>query len=54
MGCIVAINLEGGDSTAMWIKSEEFEGVVNCPSDNRKFRSQGERPVANAILLLKN
>ena len=43
--CDNAINLDGGGSTTMWIKDK---GVVNFPSDKT-----GERPVANAILILK-
>ena len=44
-GCVDAINLDGGGSTSMWIKDK---GLVNIPSDK-----SGERPVANALLLLK-
>jgi exopolysaccharide biosynthesis protein len=43
--CDNAINLDGGGSTTMWIKDK---GVVNFPSDKT-----GERPVANAILILR-
>jgi exopolysaccharide biosynthesis protein len=46
IGCIDAINLDGGGSTTMWTKTK---GVVNKPSDKK-----GERSVANAILILKN
>lgn len=45
IGCIDAINLDGGGSTTMWIKDK---GIVNFPSD--KF---GERPVSNSVLILK-
>jgi exopolysaccharide biosynthesis protein len=45
MGCTDAINLDGGGSTCMWTS---VGGVVNTPSDK-----SGERPVANAILILK-
>jgi exopolysaccharide biosynthesis protein len=45
LGCIDAINLDGGGSTCMWIKDK---GVVNTPSDKT-----GERAVANALLILK-
>ncbi len=45
LGCIDAINLDGGGSTTMWTKNK---GVVNFPSDK-----SGERPVANALLILK-
>ena len=44
IGCVDAINLDGGGSTTMWTKNQ---GVVNNPSDKN-----GERLVANAILLL--
>ncbi len=40
-----AINFDGGGSTTMWLKNV---GVVNNPSDKT-----GERPVANALLILK-
>lgn len=45
LSCTDAINLDGGGSTTMWIKNK---GVVNFPSDKT-----GERPVANAFLILK-
>ena len=54
LGCSDAINLDGGGSTTMWIKSDKNNAVVNCPSDNGKFDAEGERKVANAILLVKN
>ena len=41
-----ALNLDGGGSTTLWI---EGEGVLNSPSDNRKFDHQGERKVSNII-----
>lgn len=46
LGCLDAINLDGGGSTSMWIRDQ---GIVNEPSDKT-----GERPVANALLILKN
>jgi exopolysaccharide biosynthesis protein len=45
LGCVDAINLDGGGSTTLWIKGK---GIVNFPSDKT-----GERPVANAFLILK-
>jgi exopolysaccharide biosynthesis protein len=45
LGCLDAINLDGGGSTSMWFKDH---GVVNDPSDKT-----GERPVANALLIFK-
>lgn len=44
LGATYAINLDGGGSTAMWVKGM---GLVNHPSD-----STGERPVSNAVLVL--
>jgi len=45
LGCIDAINLDGGGSTTMWTKSN---GIVNTPSDKK-----GERPAANALLIIE-
>jgi exopolysaccharide biosynthesis protein len=53
LGCVDAINLDGGGSTTMYIKDQPFNGVVNYPSDNKKWDHEGEREVANAILLIK-
>jgi hypothetical protein len=44
LGAVEALNLDGGGSSAMWIKGS---GVVSDPSD-----SSGERPVVNALLVL--
>jgi len=44
IGCIDAINLDGGGSTTMWIKGK---GIVNFPSD-----ASGERPVSNVLLIM--
>ncbi|WP_159633576.1 phosphodiester glycosidase family protein [Sphingobacterium composti Ten et al. 2007 non Yoo et al. 2007] len=52
-GCENAMNLDGGGSTAMYIKSEPENGIVNYPSDNSKFDHQGERKVSNIIYLTK-
>src|SRR5690349_14989130 len=46
LGCREAINLDGGGSTTMWLAEE---GVVNMPSDNKKFDHEGERDVSNII-----
>jgi hypothetical protein len=37
----------------MFIKGQPFDGVVNFPSDNKKYDHFGEREVANALLLIK-
>ena len=41
-----AINLDGGGSSALWHCKE---GVLNHPSDNKKFDAEGERKVPNII-----
>jgi exopolysaccharide biosynthesis protein len=32
-----AINLDGGGSTTLWVKNYPYGGIVNHPSDNRKW-----------------
>ena len=44
LGAVEAMNLDGGGSSAMWIRGR---GIVNRPSD-----ASGERPVVNAMLVL--
>lgn len=51
-GAVSALNLDGGGSTAMWIDGFGENGIVNYPSDNRKFDHAGERGVANALILI--
>lgn len=46
LGCIAAINLDGGGSSTMWTKKR---GIINTPSD-----SNIEREVSNALLLIDN
>lgn len=48
LGCVDAVNLDGGGSTTLWVAGR---GVVNYPCDNRKYDHAGERAVANAVLL---
>ncbi len=45
LGCLDAINLDGGGSTTMWTHKN---GVVNQPSDKT-----GERPVSNVLLIME-
>jgi exopolysaccharide biosynthesis protein len=52
LGAADAINLDGGGSTTMYIKGKKENGVVNHPSDNKKFDNQGERKVANSVFVL--
>jgi exopolysaccharide biosynthesis protein len=53
-GCQHAINLDGGGSTTLFLNTNKFNGIVNHPSDNKKFDSEGERPVANILFIKKN
>lgn len=50
--CTEAINLDGGGSTTMYIKGQPFNGVVNYPTDNKKWDHEGEREVANALVIV--
>ena len=50
--CTEAINLDGGGSTTMYIKGQPFNGVVNYPTDNKKYNHEGEREVANALVIV--
>ena len=52
LGCTNAINLDGGGSSTMYVHNKPDSGVVNYPSDNSRFDHSGQRPVANAILVL--
>ncbi len=51
LGCTSAINLDGGGSTTLWIRGFPGNGVVNYPTDNKKWDHDGERKVANVIFL---
>lgn len=51
LGCVDAINLDGGGSSTMYVRGEPYDGVVSYPSDNRKWDHAGEREVANVLLL---
>ncbi|MCE2768615.1 MAG: phosphodiester glycosidase family protein [Saprospiraceae bacterium] len=53
-GCQHAINLDGGGSTTLFLNTNKFNGIVNHPSDNKKFDSEGERSVANILFIRKN
>ena len=46
LGCTSAMNLDGGGSSTAWLQNQ---GVVNYPSDNKKFDHEGERGVATVI-----
>lgn len=46
LGCIEAMNLDGGGSSTAWVRNR---GVVNYPADNKQFDHGGERGVATVI-----
>lgn len=46
-----AMNIDGGGSTMMWVKGQPFNGIVNYPTDNRKFDHYGQRMVETAIFI---
>ncbi|MBQ4106835.1 MAG: phosphodiester glycosidase family protein [Lentisphaeria bacterium] len=46
LGCRNAINLDGGGSTTLYVRNY---GVVNHPSDNKKFDNAGSRPVNDCL-----
>jgi exopolysaccharide biosynthesis protein len=52
--CKNAINLDGGGSTTLYLQTKKLNGIVNHPSDNKKFDHEGERPVANILFIKKN
>lgn len=53
LGCRDAVNLDGGGSSTMYVKDKGLDGIVNHPSDNGRFDPHGQRPVSNAIVVLK-
>jgi exopolysaccharide biosynthesis protein len=50
LGCSTSINLDGGGSTTLWVRKA---GIVNYPTDNKKWDHEGERKVANVVLISK-
>jgi exopolysaccharide biosynthesis protein len=49
--CNDAVNLDGGGSTAMYVKGKPFNGIVNMPCDNKIFDHEGERAVSDIIIV---
>jgi Phosphodiester glycosidase len=49
LGCVEAMNLDGGGSTAMYVRGEPYSGVVSCPSDNGVADHYGERSVVTSL-----
>lgn len=54
LGCHDALNLDGGGSTTLFLNIGDYQGVVNCPSDNGRLDHEGERGVSNAVMIIKN
>ena len=54
LGCRDALNLDGGGSTTMFLNIGDYQGIINCPSDNGRFDHAGERGVSNAVIVIKN
>lgn len=50
LGLVEALNLDGGGSSTLWTAQR---GVLNHPSDNRRFDHAGERGVPNCIVVRK-
>lgn len=46
-----AMNIDGGGSTMMWIKGKIPNGIVNYPTDNKKFDHYGQRMVETALFV---
>jgi exopolysaccharide biosynthesis protein len=53
LGCTSAINFDGGGSTTLWVNGMPDGGVINYPTDNKKWDHEGQRKVANVILVKK-
>jgi len=53
LGCTDVINFDGGGSTTLWVNGFPHDGVVNFPTDNKKWDHEGQRKVANVILVKK-
>lgn len=50
LGANDAMNLDGGGSSTLYLAEK---GVVNYPSDNKKFDHEGQRVVANIVYVTK-
>ncbi|WP_300598809.1 phosphodiester glycosidase family protein [Niabella sp.] len=46
LNCTAAINFDGGGSSTLWTRKS---GVINHPTDNKKWDHEGERAVANVL-----
>lgn len=50
----LALNLDGGGSTTLWVKGESMSGVVNYPSDNNAADHAGARAVGSFLAVVGN
>jgi len=53
IGAEDALNMDGGGSTTLYVEGENGNGIVNHPSDNKKFDREGQRRIVNALLFIK-
>lgn len=51
LGCTTVLNFDGGGSTTLWVSDFPDGGVVNYPTDNKKWDHAGQRKVANVVLI---
>ncbi|PWS27856.1 hypothetical protein DHW03_09795 [Pedobacter yonginense] len=51
LGCTTVLNFDGGGSTTLWINGFPDGGVINYPTDNKKWDHEGQRKVANVLLI---
>lgn len=52
LGCIFAMNMDGGGSTTLWGAGEMYDGVLNYPSDNGVYDHLGQRACSNSIAII--
>ncbi len=52
LGCVEALNLDGGGSSTLYVEGRPHGGIVNYPSDNGRFDHGGERTVNNCLLVV--
>ena len=53
LGCSDVVNFDGGGSTTLWVNDHPNNGVINYPTDNKKWDHEGQRRVANVIQIKK-
>lgn len=57
LGCVDALNLDGGGSSTLYVspqclKGKDISPIVNYPTDNGRYDHAGERAVSSCVLLL--